>query len=82
MTKPDPMEAMIRDALNELCIPFVEPSLADLDFYLPTAGVHIEVKRFHSDRINEQMSRVQNVIVLQGVVAVRWFCANLGYNGG
>ena len=38
-----------------------------LDFYLPDFDLYIEVKRFHSPRIGEQMSRAENVIAVQGI---------------
>jgi len=38
-----------------------------LDFYLPDFDLYIEVKRFHSPRIGEQMSRHPNVIAIQGI---------------
>lgn len=37
---------------------------------IPTEDVHIEVKRFHSPRVAEQMARAENVIVAQGEKAV------------
>ena len=45
---------------------------ARLDFYLPAYDVHIEVKRMHSDRIAEQMSRAPNVVAAQGETAVQF----------
>ncbi len=48
-----------------------------LDFHLPDDGIDIEVKRFHSPRIADQMARAENVIALQGEAAVRWFCERL-----
>jgi len=38
-----------------------------LDFYLPDFDIYIEVKRFHTNRIAEQMSRGKNVIAIQGM---------------
>lgn len=38
-----------------------------LDFYLPDFDLYIEVKRFHSPRIGEQMGRYENVIAIQGM---------------
>ena len=42
-----------------------------MDFYLPGAAVYIECKRFHTPRACEQMSRVPDVIVVQGLEAAR-----------
>lgn len=72
----DPMERLIADALVFAGVRFVTDegggNPAGLDFYLPDSDVHIEVKRLHSPRIAEQMSRAPNVIAAQGEVAVRW----------
>ena len=75
----DPMEIMIADALNAAGLSFVsdvEGNPSGLDFRL-TNGVEIEVKRFHSPRITEQMARAENVIAVQGAEAVRFFAALL-----
>ena len=76
MKTTDPMEQHIEFALREIYEPFETDigggNEAGLDFYLPSKGVHIEVKRFHSPRIAEQMSRADNVIVAQGEEAVRY----------
>lgn len=83
----DPMERMVEDALLEAGVAF-EPNRDgggryNLDFYLPEYEVAIEVKRFHSDRIAEQMSRAPNVIALQGEEAIQLFCKLLaGASGG
>ena len=73
----DPMELIIAEALMLAGVKFRTDHPARLDFHIPDAarsgdGVHIEVKRMHSDRIAEQMSRVPNVIAVQGEDAVRW----------
>lgn len=72
----DPMEKIVRDALSNSQLMFVEeedPRALGLDFYLPLQDIHIEVKQFHTDRISEQMSRARNVIAIQGVEAARLF---------
>lgn len=70
----DPMEQLIADALSEAGIDYArggEPGNASrLDFYLPLYDIHIEVKRLHTPRVAEQMSRAENVIVAQGKEAV------------
>lgn len=68
MNIDDPMEKIIAESLP---VRF-EHEKNGLDFYLPDYDVYIEVKQFHSDRISEQMKRQKNVIVVQGVVAVRF----------
>lgn len=72
----DPMEKIIREALSDADIRFVcdgEGETKKLDFYLPDDDLYIEVKRFHSDRIGEQMSRAENVIAIQGMKAAEFF---------
>lgn len=72
----DPMERLIADALDDAGIGY-ETGLGGgnpscLDFRLEN-GVEIEVKRFHSPRVGEQMARADNVIVAQGKEAVEFF---------
>lgn len=76
MRKPDLMETIVSSALDSAGVPYVtetDPRANRLDFYLTEADVHIECKLMHTDRIAEQMSRVKNVIVLQGELAARLF---------
>lgn len=75
MIQGDPMEDLVRNALSRAAVDFVDerhPDAQRLDFFLTEHEVHIEVKRLHSPRIAEQMSRVPNVIAAQGEVAVRY----------
>lgn len=78
----DPMEAMIRSALKRAGHDALEgdDNQAHLDFFVPGVDVYIEVKQFHSDRVADQMSRVENVIVAQGRGAVRWLAELIGSN--
>ena len=74
-----PLEKAVGDALDAAGIVFLheswgDPVTAELDFYVPDWNSHIEIKRFHTDRIAGQMSRSENVIVLQGENAVSAFC--------
>lgn len=48
-----------------------------LDFVLDGVNVYIECKQFHTPRIAEQTSRVENVIVIQGKAAAEMFAAML-----
>jgi transcriptional regulator with XRE-family HTH domain len=79
LTTHDPLERMVEEALQRAGIRYVTDhggaNASRLDFHLPDHGVDIEVKRFHTDRIAEQMARAPNVIALQGLEAVRFFCA-------
>lgn len=71
------MEAIVADALDRAGIAYVcDDNGSGLDFLI-VDGPHIEVKRYHSARIAEQMSRVENVIAIQGIEAARWFAARL-----
>jgi hypothetical protein len=81
LTMTDPMELLVRDALQKAGILFFEgghhKNPAGLDFYLSDFDVYIECKQFHSERITEQMSRAPNVIALQGRKAVELFVSAL-----
>jgi len=72
--KVDPMEEMTERWLVANGIRFVDRDQgpARLDFYLPDFDVHIEVKRFHSERIGEQMGRAENVICIQGMKSLEF----------
>jgi hypothetical protein len=65
------LEQRIEDALVRARIRFVRECndremTRRLDFFLPDFDIFIEVKRFHSDRIAEQMAHAENVIAVQG----------------
>lgn len=74
----DPMESIVAQALKKVGVDFTTDqgghNPSGLDFKL-SDGVEIEVKRFHSPRIAEQMSRAENVIALQGKRAVEHYAA-------
>lgn len=73
----DATERLLAEALDRAGIAYVHeserPSIG-LDFYLPDLDLYIEVKRFHSARISKQMSKHENVIVIQGINAVTKAC--------
>lgn len=74
--RTDPVERVVAEALEVAGVAFVDerdPSSMGLDFYLPALDTHIEVKRFHTDRVLEQMKRSQNIIVIVGIDAARSF---------
>lgn len=77
----DPMERLIQDALNVAGHRYLTDegghNPTKLDFSLPDLGVEIEVKRFHTPRVAEQMARAENVIVAQGDGAVRFLACLL-----
>lgn len=61
----DPLEREVADALAMRGIRFLHETTGQtdhLDFFLPDFGIHLEIKRFHSERISGQMARVPNVI--------------------
>jgi hypothetical protein len=72
-TISDPLERIVAEALDDAGIGYVTDAgggnPSNLDFRLHN-GIEIEVKRFHTPRIAEQMSRAENVIVAQGEAAV------------
>lgn len=72
----DPVEQIVREALQARGIDFVEeehPLAMRLDFYLVDYGVHVEVKQMFSARVADQMARVPNIIVVQGIDAALTF---------
>lgn len=74
----DPIERILLKSFIENGIDFISGQIdpettRNLDFYLPGYDIFIEVKQFHSDRISEQMSRVENVIAIQGRRAAESF---------
>lgn len=72
----DPTEDIVRKALDAANIIYSterDERNHDLDFYLIEHAIHVEVKQFHTDRISEQMSRVPNVIAIQGKEAAQFF---------
>lgn len=79
----DPMEAIIAQALNKAGVGYSRDlgggNPTGLDFGLEN-GVQIEVKRFHTDRIAQQMARADNVIAVQGEGAVNYFGSLFEHN--
>lgn len=76
----DPLEQLVADALDSLGIKYEHESepttlakVHSLDFYIPGFDIFIEIKRFHTERVTYQISRVENLILLQGEQAVKTF---------
>lgn len=72
----DHLEREIAMALDNKGIRYIHESEKGgpvLDFYLPDFDVYIEIKQFHSDRINRQLASRENVVLLQGKKAVDFF---------
>ncbi|MEM6413216.1 MAG: hypothetical protein AAF720_00980 [Pseudomonadota bacterium] len=63
----DPIEEIVEDALKASGMDYVRGDTNEmpLDFYL-NGNVAIEVKQFHTPRIERQMAAQENVIVIQG----------------
>jgi hypothetical protein len=76
-----PLEKQMADLLESNGIVFTRPERdkhdpTTLDFYLPELKTYIEVKMFHTPRIDMQLSHVPGyatAILLQGIDAVRQF---------
>ena len=79
--RSDPVEAVIAEALERAGVRFVGEdhplNRARLDFYLPDEDIHIECKRFATERTNQQLARAPQVIVIQGLEAAQWFAKQL-----
>ena len=72
----DPVEQIVSDALDKAGIAYLIDGKGDtcgLDFLLCGLDTFIECKRFHTERTSEQMARVENVIVIQGIQAAHVF---------
>lgn len=82
MNLADPMERLVSEALDRARIKYATDegggNPCGLDFHLTDFDIHIEVKRFHSDRVADQMRRAENVIVAQGETAIRWLAELIG----
>lgn len=75
----DPVEKMIGDSLTAAGFEWQHEGHPDrrddpvtLDFKI-VGGPHVEVKRFHTPRCERQLAQVENVILVQGIEAARWF---------
>ena len=79
-TITDPVERIVADALDRAGVVYETTNSLELDFYLPSYEIYIEVKQYHSPRISEQMSRDANVIAIQGIEAARAFADLVGGN--
>lgn len=73
----DPVEERIANILSSLCIEFkrnvVAPNGRNLDFHVLKPDVWIECKQFFSDRTNEQIAGLDNIILIQGIKAAEAF---------
>jgi len=70
------LELKVANFLSENKISFLhenENKSQKLDFYLPDFDVYIEVKKFFSQRSENQLAEHDNIILLQGKKAVDFF---------
>lgn len=76
----DPMEAALERGFEAAGIEYrrADGMTHRLDFYLPGLDVYVEAKRFHTPRIADQMSRVPDIIVIQGMKAAVIFTQMIG----
>lgn len=77
----DPVEQLVADGLTAAGVewrtkddPARRRDPVTLDFEI-VGGPHIEVKRFASPRSAGQLAQAENVILIQGIDAARWFAA-------
>ena len=68
----DELEKAIGDELINQGIVF-ERIHQRLDFYLPEFDIYLEIKKYHSERSNSQLSSQDNVILIQGKKSVDFF---------
>lgn len=71
----DPFEKIIEEALLLANIDYFSEdpiNTLNLDFYIPSLGLYIEVKTMHTERIYKQMDRVYSCIMVQGKDACEW----------
>lgn len=76
----DPIEKIVADALDARGIAYTVDGKGEthgLDFRLEGIDVYVECKQFHTPRTSEQMSRVSDVIVIQGRRAAETFAEML-----
>lgn len=76
----DPIEKIVADALDARGIAYTTDGNGEthgLDFRLDGIDVYVECKQFHTPRTSEQMSRVSDVIVIQGRRAAEMFAEML-----
>lgn len=84
-----PLEKQMASLLDRCGIDYTRPEQdrrdpTNLDFYLPDFDLYVEVKQFHTPRVEKQLELVPkkaNALVLQGMTAVLQFerlCTRIG----
>ncbi len=74
----DPIEREVAQALRRAGIDYernreLEPGRYTIDFYLPKDGLWIEICQFYTSRKIKQLSRLPDVILIQGIGAAAAF---------
>ncbi len=77
---PDPVEIVLERGFEKAGIEYrrADDGQRHLDFYLPGLNIYVEVKQFHTPRVADQMARVPDIIVIQGMKAVVTFVKMIG----
>lgn len=76
----DSLELAVATFLQQRGIDFTHESQSKdqvLDFYLPAYDVYIEVKKYHTPRVEKQLASQDNVILVQGVKALEFLTKSL-----
>jgi hypothetical protein len=76
----DFLEKEVATALDEVGIDYLHASEVPgqlLDFYIKDYHIYIEIKQYFTDRIIKQLAVHEEVILLQGKKAVRFFINQL-----
>jgi hypothetical protein len=71
----DDLEERISKLLNFMNVEFTHESENKeqvLNFYLPQHDIYIEVKKFHTDKVNNQLKLKDNVILFQGIKTIKF----------
>ena len=71
----DPLEIAVAEILDKAGIRYIHESQNNgsrLDFYLPDHDLYIEVKKYHTPRVDSQLATKDNIILIQGANGVRF----------
>lgn len=71
----DDLEQRVGELLKKVGIKAIHESInkeSALDFYLPDYEIYIEIKKYHSDRVINQLKSRDNIILVQGRKSVEF----------
>lgn len=72
----DDLEKRVAEILSRKGIKFTHESYKGidqrLDFFLPEYDIYIEIKKFHTDRVLEQLKSQDNIILIQGIKSIEF----------